>query len=117
LIEEYRDLLNDWEVDPRHILFAAESDPLDSYRSICDITEARRQTYKDLGGSSTVVSPLGSKMLSVGLMLAAIELNLKVPYVESLGFEEADVPTAPNDSSNFPLTHVWLHGSVYSGLR
>jgi hypothetical protein len=116
LVEEYRDLIGEWEVDPRHFLYAGESDPLDSYRSICEVDQLREETYGQLGGSSTIVSPLGSKMLSVGLMLAAIERRLRVLYVECLGYEELAVPSAKTSLiKEMPITHIWIHGDIYRG--
>lgn len=117
LVEHYRELIGDWQIDPRHFLYAAESDPLDSYRSITEIDRLRHATYDELGGSSTIVSPLGSKMLSVGLMMAAIERELRVVYVECLGYEELAVPM-PNAVRNLklPITHIWLDGEIYGGL-
>lgn len=117
LVEHYRELIGDWGIDPRHFLYAAESDPLDSYRSICAIDQLRASTYGRLGGSSTILSPLGSKMLSVGLMLAAIERTLRVVYAECLGYEELSVPSPSNvEPATLPITHVWLAGEVYGGL-
>ena len=118
LVEHYRELIGDWEVDLHYLLYAAESDPLDSYRSISAIDQRRAETYGELGGSSTIVSPLGSKMLSVGLMLAALERKLRVMYVESRGYEELAMPVigaAPGDP--LPLTHLWLHGEIYRAGR
>lgn len=114
LVEHYRDLIADWGADPRHMLFAAESDPLDSYRSICEIDELRKETFGQLGGSSTIVSPLGSKMLSVGLMLAAIERKLRAVYVECRGYDETGVAGEISLPDALPLiTHLWLHGEIY----
>ena len=112
LVELYRDLIGEWEIDTKHLIYAAEDDPLDSYRSIFNIDQLRQETYGALGGSTTIVSPLGSKMLSVGMMLAAIERNLRVMHVEYRGFEEAAAETAPQeaDDGDWPLTHLWLYG-------
>lgn len=114
LVEHFRDLFGEWEVDPRHLLYAAESDPLDSYRSICRIDQSRNDTYGHLGGSSTIISPLGGKMLCVGQMLAAIERRLRVIYVECIGYEEISVPHASSPMcQNADITHLWLHGEAF----
>ncbi len=118
LVERFRDLFREWEVDPRHLLYAAESDPLDAYRSICQIDKRRSEIYGQLGGSSTIISPLGSKMLSVGQMLAAIERKLRVIYVESIGYEEIAVPLASHPlCEQAEMTHLWLHGESYSAWQ
>lgn len=112
LVELYKDLIGEWEIDTKHLIYAAEDDPLDSYRSIFNIDHLRQETYGALGGSTTIVSPLGSKMLSVGMMLVAIERNLRVMHVEYRGFEEEPAGIDPLETNevDWPLTHLWLHG-------
>lgn len=111
LVELYKELIGDWEIDMKHLVYAAENDPLDSYRSISNIDQMRQETYGPLGGSTTIVSPLGSKMLSVGLMLASIERNLRVMHVEYRGFEGVgDFKFDQIDQGDWPLTHLWLFG-------
>ena len=62
-----------------------------------------------------VLSPLGSKLMAVGALMAALERNLPVVYLESVGYEfEAIVPEEigrPN------LIHLWLEGDVYPRPR
>jgi hypothetical protein len=113
LIEEYREQLETWRVDHRNFLYAAESDPLDSYRAICALFSSRELLFKKLGGSQIVVSPLGNKMLSVGILLAAIEKKLPVVMVESVGYSEG---VGPMPCSSHSLKHVWLCGEAYNGI-
>jgi hypothetical protein len=108
LICEFRDLLVKWGADFRSLLYAAESDPLDAYRAICEICSARHTTFKALGGSSVVLTPVGNKLLAVGAMLAAIEKDLKVVMVESVGYNEGSGLT--DNGSPLRLNHLWLFG-------
>lgn len=114
LYEEYYLSLRTWNVDPRNFLYAAESDPLDSYRAIHQLVSQRASLFADLGGSQVVLSPLGNKMLSVGTMLAAIELQLPVAMVESVGYDEqSDAGTVAEGAE---LTQLWLCGDAYAAL-
>ncbi len=113
LYGEYYDHLRTWNVDDRNFLYAAESDPLDSYRAIYQLVSERGKLFSELGGSQVVLSPLGSKMLSVGAMLAAIDLNLPVAMVEVVGYDEhLDTGTA---CDGLELRHIWLCGEAYPG--
>jgi len=116
LVDEYRELLATWRVDHRNFLYAAESDTLDSYRAISTLFCERTVLFSKLGGSQVILSPLGNKMLSVGAMLAAVEQNLAVAMVESVGYDE-NLATG-EQSDNYVLKHVWLCGEAYfSGDR
>src|SRR6516162_3620404 len=84
---KHRELLDSWEVDFRNVVFAAEDDPRDLYFSISRIVEKRRMVFRELGGSVVCLSPLGSKLLSVGGLLAAMEFNLPVAYVEANSYD------------------------------
>lgn len=111
LYDEYYDHLRMWNVDDRNFLYAAESDPLDSYRAIFQLVSERTKLFSQLGGSQVVLSPLGNKMLSVGAMLAAIDLNLPVAMVEVVGYDEqSDIGTA---CDGLELRHIWLCGEAY----
>ncbi len=111
LVEEFQEQLTVWRADLRNIFYAAESDPLDAYRAISELCELRRLLFENLGGSRTILSPLGNKMLAVGTMLAAIEFNIPVAMVESVGYEEeAEVAATCSPSA---LKHLWLCGEAY----
>jgi len=112
LNEEYYENLQTWNVDARNFLYAAESEPLDSYRAIHQLVSQRTSLFKSLGGSQVVLSPLGSKMLSVGAMMAAIDLNLPVAMVEAVGYDEQS--DTGIGSCNAALTHLWLCGAAYA---
>jgi hypothetical protein len=111
LVWEHRELLTSWEVDFRNVVFAAQNDPRDLYFSILLIAEKRKMVFRDLGGSVVCLSPLGSKLLSVGALLAAMELNLPVAYVEVNSYDLAD---ETEQASRGEVVHIWLAGEAYS---
>jgi hypothetical protein len=116
LIEEYSEELREdtWHVDARDLIYADEKSPVDLYRTILRIDEARSRVFAAVGGSQIILSPVGSKALSLGALMAALERNFTVMYVEAIGytadFELLDSrPAAPSGE----LVHLWLHGEAY----
>lgn len=102
-----------WQVDSRSILYADENNPLDLYRTILRIDDERKKVFENFGKSYVVLSPTGSKMLSIGALMAALERNLPVVYVETLEYNiEAGCASEAGDVAPL-LGHVWLKGDVY----
>lgn len=104
-----------WSVDTRNIVYADEGDPLDLYRTILRLDDLRQPVFAETGGSMLVLSPLGSKVMALGALMAALERDLPVAHLEPIGYElETAVPaeiTEPN------LVHIWLEGDVYPQSR
>jgi hypothetical protein len=113
LIDEYHSSFeSEWNVDLRNVLYAQERNPLDLYRSILRITDTREIVFRDIGGSMTILSPTGTKILAVGSLLAALERDFPVIYVEASGYETSfvEADAGPGDSEIF---HLWLSGDAY----
>ncbi len=115
LIEHYLEQFEStWEVDARDIVYAAENDPKDLYRTLIRLHHLRTDVFKDVGGSVMVLSPLGSRAMALGSLMAAYELDLTVAYVESEGFDSATVPRSAPEPE---LVHLWLAGDVYAKAK
>jgi len=110
LVEYTEELLNVWSVDHRNLVYAADDDPLDMYRVIVKTNNARKAVFSELGGSMTFISPVGSKILSIGALMASIAENLPLYYMEPIGYSMQSV-TGPTPDNY--LAHVWLEGDVY----
>jgi hypothetical protein len=115
LVVEFSPQARRWLTEYRNVLYAAESDPLDAYRTICSIYDARERTFRDLGGSTVVLSPVGNKLLAVGAMLAAIEKTMHVVMVESEGYEENVGTIEPEKVPSLSINSLWLAGEAYKG--
>jgi len=116
LAEEFlTELESGWSVDTRNIVYADEEDPLDLYRTILRLDDLRKPVFREVGGSLLVLSPLGSKVTALGALMAALERDLPVAYLESISYDlDASIPpasAAPN------LVHIWLEGDVYPQPR
>jgi hypothetical protein len=109
------ELENAWSVDTRNIVYADESDPLDLYRTILRLDDRRQPVFAGAGGSFLVLSPLGSKVMALGALMAALERDLPVAHLEPIGYTlAAAIPQAVAQPS---LIHVWLEGEVYPAPR
>ena len=112
LAEEYlTELESTWQVDTRNIVYADEGDPLDLYRTILRLDDLRQSVFAETGGSMLVLSPLGSKVMALGALMAALERNLPVAHLEPIGYEFNS--TMPAHSNRPKLIHIWLEGDVY----
>jgi hypothetical protein len=116
IVQEYHQLLFDrFRVEPKNIVYASERNPFQAYRQIVQTAVHYDKALKRLGGSRTVISAVGSKLLSVGALLAAYELRqmqcrIAVSYVQSQGYkilEEGELPKSAD------LCTVWLTGECY----
>jgi hypothetical protein len=115
LLEDFRlELELTWKVDARSIVYAHESDPIDLYRSILRLHHARNRIFAGTRGSEIILSPLGSKLLSLGAMLAAIEYDFPVVYVEAVEYKVNFGDLESSRMSTGPLVHLWLSGEVYA---
>jgi hypothetical protein len=118
LIAEYvEEFSGRWEVDARSMIYAAEDSPLDYYRTVLRIHDGRHPVYESTGGNLLILSPVGSKVLALGAMMAAMERDLPVIYVEALGYSAAVGESVPGAYGDGDLVHVWLTGEAYPTVR
>jgi hypothetical protein len=115
LIDEYLPLLTGaWDVDPRNMIYAAEDDPLDVYRTILELDDARRPVFDGDGGSLCVLSPAGSKVLGLGALMAATERDFPILHVEAVGFIADATALREYTEARGSFAHVWLAGEPYT---
>lgn len=111
LVAEYHRLLFDgWEVEPRGFIYADERDPFDIYRQLGDLAQDYTEALKPLGTAKVVVSAHSSKLLSLGVLLAAFDHNLAIAHVEPTGYK---LDGARVDQEANELFEVWLTGDAY----
>ena len=116
LIEEYMVELEDtWSVDGRSFVYANEADPLDFYRTVLSLDDRRQPVFQAVGGTVLVLTVVGSKMMAVGALMAAMERDLPVLHLEPSGYQLAKV--APLESNGGELVHIWLEGEAYPHPR
>lgn len=117
LMIEYRELLFDQlRVEPRNIIYAAESNPFEVYRQIMRSILHYDRALKPLGGCKIALSAMSSKLASIGVLLAAYELGRRDPqvavgvaHVESQGYRVDQSGAAPLTK----LFTMWISGECY----
>jgi hypothetical protein len=101
-----------------NLLLCDERTPFDVYRKILDVEEyyrSRLGAIQGMGAVTTVVSPLSSKTLSLGMLLAAVERSLPVCHLEP-GTYQVDTDEAERlvgNSARAPI-EIWLAGEPYA---
>ncbi len=92
LLKEYQELLFKSGATPlSNILYAHESHPFEAYRQLLGAMNRYQTTLDIIGGCRLIVTPLASKLITVGCALACFEMKLKtagtkssvaIPYAE-----------------------------------
>lgn len=117
IVLEYRELLFESRaVEPTNIVYAAEQHPFEAYRQIYRTIERYNTVLEPIGGVRSVVSPLSSKLLSLGALLACYELKeerqfrVGISWVESRNYRMPDEEIDVSDVEPFSL---WMAGECY----
>ena len=117
IIGGYRQLLFDeFQIEPNNILHACEFNPFEAYKQIFCAIGRYRDALTQLGGCKAYVSPLSSKLLSVGALLACYDhrasstiggkLQVGMPYVESAAYGTVNQTSADERQ----LYSMWIRG-------
>ena len=113
LIDEYQShLVNSWDVDPRDIIYASERNPLDCYRTLATFAKRYRQAVANIFAPSIVVTPIGSKVVAAGALMAALEHDLTVQYIETVRYDFDPAEPTIDDDPEY-LVHLLLSGPAY----
>ncbi len=112
LAEYHTELVNEWEVDPRDVVYASERNPLDCYRTLSTLKTRFDRTMKGTYEPRMVLSPVGSKVLAAGALMAAIEHGMAVQYLETESYQFDD-PLNLDDLPDMTV-HLILSGPLYA---
>ena len=119
IVDSHRQILfDDFQVEPRNILYACEFNPFEAYKQLFGAIDRYHDSLRELGGCMAFVSPLSSKLLSVGALLACYdhksktrprggkELFLGIPYVETVSYGVHN----QNNNIERELYSMWIRG-------
>lgn len=117
IVLEHRDILfDDFRIEPANILLACEYNPFEAYKQIFLAMDRYRLALHALGGAKAFVSPLSSKLLSVGVLLACYDhlygdvpgqrLDVGIPYVETAVYLDPE----QDEGLEFELYSMWIRG-------
>lgn len=113
LISEYEnELVNEWQVDPRDLVYVSERNPLDCYRTLSTLKQRYDKTVNGTFEPRVILSPIGSKVMAAGALMAAIEHNLTVQYLETVRYEFNASENLGHETEDM-IVHVLLSGPAY----
>jgi hypothetical protein len=116
LLSEYQPaLVDEWKVDARDYIYVSERNPLDCYRTVSILKKRYDKTVKEVFFPQIILSPLGSRVIAAGAMMAAVEHDLAVHYVETLRYEFKGTASGTRPQSKEMIVHIWIHGPIYAG--
>lgn len=119
LLMEYQGIFVDgWRLNPLNIIYAAEDEPLDIYRSLLNLYYQQMEALKPLGGISMAFSCLSSKLASIGAFMAAYEKKVAVAHAighHDLKAKKVDEYWSEDHKLLFKnnLHSIWLTGEPY----
>jgi hypothetical protein len=118
LIEYQTIFVDEWRLNPLNIIYAAENEPLDIYRSLLNLYDQQMEALEPMGGISMVFSCLSSKLASIGAFMAAYEKNVAVAHAighHDLKENEIEEYWSESHKSRFKnnLHSIWLTGEPY----
>ena len=117
IIDEHRDVLfGEFQIEPRNILLASEYNPFEAYKQLFVAMDRYRRALKELGGCKAFVSPVSSKLLSIGALLACYDhsygevgterMVVGIPYVETAIYSDPIL----NGELKSELYSMWIRG-------
>jgi|SRR5579863_3896945 len=120
LLVEYRQPLFDARETPTaNILYAHEAQPFEVYRQLLSSMTRYRESMSIMGGCRLVVTPLGSKLITLGAGLACFEMRppdmsadygIAIPYAEPTRYV---VPVEALHGSKPEISALVLTGDAY----
>jgi hypothetical protein len=114
ILIEHRELLfTTMQVQPRNFIYAHETNPFDLYRQLSHLNTRYIETLKPLGPAHLVLSTHASKVLSLGVLLAAYEQHLPVLTASPTEYSLAEVDLGALAQKD-RLVNLWLTGDPYS---
>ena len=115
LLAEFQEALADeWQVGAQDLIYVSERNPLDAYRTITTLKSRFDRSVEEVYTPQMILSPVGSKVMAAGALMAAIEHDLVVQHVETQRYELGTSTDASGSGADM-MVHVWLHGPVYAG--
>lgn len=117
LLIEYKPLLFDkLQIPVSNVLYVSESNPFETYRQLLGAMERYRKSLTVLGGCRLAVTPLSSKLVTLGAGLACFEMRLgerddygvAIPYAEPMRYvvSKADLASASPEIASLLLTGI-----------
>ena len=118
LLAEYQSrLVDEWAVDPRDLVYVSERNPLDCYRTLSTLKDRYQRTVEEVFEPQIILSPIGGKVMAVGALMAAIEYDLTVQYLETVRYDFDHMAPPPSQALPDMIVYLLLSGPAYGDYR
>lgn len=119
LIEYHKLLFDGMDIEGQNIIYVAEQNPFQVYRTLFQTITDYNETLKVMKGCDIVISTFSSKLLSIGALLCAYEFKLLktirvgILNVDSSGYEIEEAELDGDEAQRSELFLMWLAGEPY----
>lgn len=114
LLEHHALIIERFDVQPTSFIYAAETNPFDLYRTLVKFDIDYQAILAPIGGADVTLSSHGSKLLSIGALLAAYERDLQILAVRPTRRSLNPSYWEPEARQADHLACVWLKGEPYA---
>lgn len=124
LIIEYHQLLFDeLRIEPQNLLYVPEQNPFEVYRNLYNAISNYNKTLNIINGCKAAISTFSSKLLSLGALLTAYELNsldeeskigVGILNVDTNGYKIQKIEDLASMNEETELFLLWLTGEPYN---
>jgi hypothetical protein len=113
LLENQRELFDEFQVTPGNIIYADERNPFDLYRTLSKLQHDYRSALAPLQPTTVALSAHSSKLLSLGVLLAAYEHELPIVAAPATDYLIRDGVDFADLGRENKVGCIWLTGDPY----
>lgn len=116
IADYYRFLFEEALIESHNIMYVPEQNPFEMYRILSEAIDNYNKSLNTLGGCSIAVTAFTSKLLTLGVLLAAYENEgIGVYNLEAQGYtiENDDVNELKKLNDGSEIFLMWLNGEIY----
>jgi len=114
LLEHQPELFEQFQITPANIIYADERNPYDVYRTLCRANREYQRALEHLGTTTLALSAHSSKLLSLGVLLAAHEHSLPIVAAPATDYSIDSSVQLDQVSRESTVVGSWLAGTPFS---
>jgi hypothetical protein len=120
LIRYHKLLFDRLKVEPQNIMYVPEQNPFEAYKILVKAIRNYNSSLQILRGCRAALSTFSSKLLSIGTLIAAYQVNIVdnqdivgVMNVDARGYEIENIELWEEFNKGSELFLIWLTGEPY----
>jgi hypothetical protein len=116
-------LFDELRIEPQNLLYVPEQNPFEVYRNLYNAISNYNKTLNIINGCKAAISTFSSKLLSLGALLTAYELNsldeeskigVGILNVDTNGYKIQKIEDLVSLNEETELFLLWLTGEPYN---